>query len=210
MSDVAEILASEGFFMDRTLLDPGSRFSTINPFLQQILVDVTNITCLGNMDEAGFRLGPDVFQDIIISVGCRLLRFHQLDKPRLRSKLESACHIGLVVLSTTLFIQIGRRRFLKYTLVGQYLKDVVEAGVDEGDNDLLLWLLLLGGISVLGGLEERWLAPRIRHVSHSLGISSWEGVRQTLNELPWINALHSEPGKVLWETAMNNSAGSCV
>jgi hypothetical protein len=58
---------------------------------------------------------------------------------------------------TTLFIQFGRRRFLKYSLVARYLRDVTHRGLDEEDSDLMLRLLFIGGISVLAELDQAWL-----------------------------------------------------
>jgi len=197
MFDVALALASEGFFMSRNLVASGSRFNKLDPFLRQILLDVTDIASLFNMD---YKIDPQKLQEVVVSVGCRLVRFHPLCGPQLEIKLESAFHIGLTSFMTTLFIQFGRRRFLKYGLVTQYLKNVIDRGLDEEDNDLMLWLLFIGGTSVLAGADQAWLVSRTQQAVQSLGIKSWAELHQCLVQFPWINSLHDKVGKALWDS----------
>ena len=200
MPEVAEMLSAEGFFMNRTLINYGSRLNSMNTSLQQILLDVTNVACLFNLIDAGSKLDPVVFQEIIISIGDRLVRFHALGDSPLGMKLEAAYHIGLIVFLTTLFIQIGRRRFLKYGLVGQCLKEVIKRGLDEDDNDLLLWLLFIGGISVLGGADQPWVVLEILKATSSMDIANWTELHKRLSRFPWINNLHNAAGEALWHT----------
>jgi hypothetical protein len=204
MSELALALASEGYFMKSNLIDSDPRFIKMDPFLHQILLDVTGITSLFNTDHTGFKLDASALQELIVSVGCRLVRFHPLSEPQLENRLESAFHIGLTALVTTLFLQFGRRRFLKYGLVTQYLREVIDRGLDGEDNDLMLWLLFLGGISVLKEVDEAWLALRIYQAVRSLNIEDWAGLHSCLIQFPWIKTLHDEPGKALWDSVVKS------
>lgn len=202
MSDVAQALASQGFFMSREFADSGSKFQRMDPFLQRVLLDVTSVTCLFNMDHAGLKVDPNMLQEVIVSVGCRLVRFHPLGGPQLESKLEAACHIGLIAFTTTLFLQFGRRRFLKYGLVAQRLKEVIDREMEEEDDDVMLWLLFIGGISILAEVDQAWLISRIHTVIQTLGIKDWPALHGYLVQLPWINSLYDETGKSLWDLVM--------
>lgn len=205
MTAVAEALTAQGFFMDSTLVDVKSSSNKINPALRQVLVDATNVACLFNRADTNLKLNPAVYQEIIISIGGRLVGFHPLGDPPLTMKLEAAYHIGLIVFLTTMFIQIGRRRFLKYGLVGQCLKNLIHSGLDEDDNDLLLWLLFIGGISVLGGSEQSWVIVRIRTMTTLMGLGSWTELRNHLGRFPWIGSLHDCAGRALWNAAKSIS-----
>lgn len=135
----------------------------------------------------------------------RLVRFLELGGPLLESKLDAVYHIGLIAFMTTLFLQFDGRRFLRYTLVSRCLKSVIQRGIFEIDGDSLLWLLFIGGISVLEETDQRWVILQISHMVRLLGIESWVQLRQTLTQLPWIGAIHDGPGKALWETVMTSS-----
>jgi hypothetical protein len=200
MSEVTLDLASRGFYMDEKLGDTTWRLEAMDPFLRQILLDVTNIVRLFNMNHNGLRVSPNVLQEIIISVGYRLVRFSTLSGPQPRGELDSACHIGLTSFLTTLFIQAGRK-FMKYSLVARRLVEVIDKGSYGGDNDLALWLLFIGGISVLRGMDQMWLLSKIRQSSNALKIKDWDGLHQYLVLFPWICCVHDEPAKALWYSA---------
>jgi hypothetical protein len=199
MPEVACTLALEGFYLDRTLFHTSSRFSTIDPALQQILLDVINICQLFNRKHAAFGLEPHLLQEVIVSVGSRLMRLHSLLEPPLTSPLESVCYIGLTSFMTTLFLQYGHRRPMKYRLVAQRVKDVVERGIGEEHSDTMLWLLFIGGVAGLDGVCHRdWLVSRIRRMARASGIEDWVSLRSLLGKFPWIGCHHDAAGKALW------------
>ncbi|MBV36668.1 MAG: hypothetical protein CMP47_14640 [Rickettsiales bacterium] len=205
MANVALTLATRGFFMNRTMGGLALRFNGLDPTLQQILVDLISIASLFN---AGCRMDPHTLQEVVVSVGYRLIRFHPLCGPCLEDKLSSAFHIGLTSLLTTLFLRLGGRRFLRYSPVTERLKEVIESGLDEDDRDLMLWLLFIGRVSVLEGPDQDWIVPRIRQAVLSLGITSWAGVHRCILQFPWINALHDKAGKALWESVLGSDGCS--
>lgn len=232
----------------------GSQQIQIHPFLSQILSDVLSITHLLNFPSLNFRFDPHILQEFLVSVGCRLIRFrplsyYQSQPTAKRSKhapgsaaarqtrIESAIHLGLISLSTTLFLQFGRRRFLRYELVRDCLTSLInewdftsasstgagtENPAESVENQTLLWLLNISGISVLAGPEEqKWLAPKVQELAWGvMGILEWEGsslqgeddggmgvggsgikgVKECLLRFPWVDSLHSEPGRAMWDS----------
>ncbi|EGZ76383.1 hypothetical protein NEUTE2DRAFT_98137 [Neurospora tetrasperma FGSC 2509] len=227
----------------------------IHPFLSQILSDVLSITTLLNSPFLNFRFEPHTLQEFLVSVGCRLIRFrplsyYQTQNPKKgkrpppslpstattttttttttqKSRIESAIHLGLIALTTTLFLQFGRRRFLRYELVKDCMTKLISEWnycsssssssssssppAENVENQTLLWLLHIGGISVLAGPEEqKWLAPKVQELAWGvMGILDWEesgsgsssgGVKECLLRFPWVDSLHSEPGKAMWDS----------
>jgi hypothetical protein len=203
MDDIYTSLAAEDFDVDNMSPIPSTRFSSLPQSLKQVMIDLWNISAMFN---AGVKMDPNMLQEFLVSIGCRLIRFHPLGDPPLGDRFEEACHAGITAFATTFVIRIGPRRFLHYSLVGQYLKDAIFRGLDGEDSDLLLWLLVIGGISVLSGPDLGWIVPRIRSVAASLGIRSWEGLKACFAPFPWIETLHEEPGRELWYTAIRTTS----
>lgn len=87
-----------------------------------------------------------------------------------------------------------------------------ENPADSVEKQTLLWLLHIGGISVLAGPEEqKWLAPKVQELAWGvMGVLEWEGtgthggcgmgVKEYLLRFPWVNSLHSEPGRAMWDS----------
>jgi hypothetical protein len=199
MPEVLSAIASEGFHIDTAT---PSKFSTLDPALQHIYRDSAGISALFNSKDANFTFEVNHFQEFVVSIGSRLNRFHPLHHEPLDGPLEAFCHIGLVAFVSTLFLQSGYRGYAKYALVAQCMRDTVERGIPEGYDDVMLWLLFMGGIS---GLEElcgrAWLGARIRRTAQSLGIGNWIELRDVLRRFPWISCHHDDGGKALWEAA---------
>ncbi|KAH8880878.1 hypothetical protein GQ53DRAFT_521227 [Thozetella sp. PMI_491] len=170
----------------------------IDDSLMRILLDVYQVSHWVNQHYSSLQTGTDVVQEVIVSVGYRLVRFHELGGPQLEGKLEACYHVGLVAFLTTMFLQTGGRRFLRYRLVRRCLRTAVERGLDEEDSDSMLWLLFIGGLSVLEETDDAWLLPRISQVVQHLGIKSWLQLHEFLTRFPWISPIHDEAGKVLW------------
>lgn len=177
----------------------------LDPILQRILQDANEVTRLLNKDASGLGMEPVAIQEFIVSVGYRLVRVHTLNGPPLENKLAGAYHIGLIAFITTLFLQSGGRHFLRYKLVARCLESVIERrlSLDEEDQDIMLWLLFIGGISVLTEEEnDSWLLLRITSVVQMADVKSWTQLQQRLAQFPWISSIHDEPGAALWRTAM--------
>lgn len=198
MSHVIWRLASQGFPMSQHSINSNSWFNELNPTLRQLFLEVT---CIGSSFNMGYKLDPYMFQEFIVSLGYRLISFHAIGSPspQLENKVDRAVHIGLTVFLTTLFLRRGDRCFLRYKPVAKHLTCVVDTGLDEEHNDLMLWLLFIGGVSVLGDLDTTWLSMRMRHAAQSLNLTSWKGIQLCLVQFPWINVLHNEAGEALWK-----------
>ncbi|CAH0004411.1 unnamed protein product [Clonostachys byssicola] len=188
------------------LVGEGSIFSKpclaeARPDLQKIIQDVNSLACWFNNDDS-FDADPDDLQEIIVSVGYRLVLFCSLGSPPMEGFLNSVYHIGLVAFLTTLFLQTGGRRFLKYRLVARRLRDIVNRGQHEPDKRPLLWLLFMGGISVLEESDQPWLLQRIKEITQLLAVDSWAHMQSILCCFPWIHHMHTEPSRHLWEIAV--------
>lgn len=170
----------------------------IHSQLADILEDVTKVAHVFNSSGPDFRMDPSVFQELIISIGYRLVHFRPLNEQRPSKWIDAAYHIGLITFVSTLYLQMGPRRSLKYKLVGKYLRDVIDQAAPTIDSDVVLWLLLLGAISVISDLDRVWFAVKLQECSCMLAIDDWDTLHEHLSRFPWIQSLHSESAKALW------------
>jgi hypothetical protein len=201
MVEISSHMASCGFVGTASFASLGCyrAFRHLNPYLQQILLDVCNVTAFFTQ---GYRMDPHILQETIASFGYRLVRFQPVGVPLLRSRLDSICHIALTALTTTLFFQIGRRRLMQYELVGKHLKDVVAADLEDVDPDVRLWLLFVGGVSVLPEREESWLLTKILETARDGFIRDWEDAHRRIMHFPWITSLHDLEAERFWYSAL--------
>lgn len=201
MAEISSHMASWGFVgaTSFTELECYQPFRQLSTELRCIFLDACNVAAFFTQ---GYRMDPHVLQETIVSFGYRLVRFHPVGGPILCIRVDSICHIGLTALMTTFFFQIGRRRLLQYELVGRHLKAVATAGFEGVDVDVRLWLLIIGGVSVLPEREEDWLFANIQETARSGCIQSWEDVHSRISRFPWIPSLHDEEAQRLWNSAM--------
>ena len=200
MSEVQITLASSGLSLDRTSAASAIRHNGLDPNLYEILLDVKSLTSLFNNILADLTIDLNTFHEMLVSICCRLIRFHPLQSPRQESNIDAVYHIGLTVFMITLFLQYGGRQTSPYELVSLRLRDVLDGELNELDDDLVLWLMFVGSIWVSGGTDGSWIISKIRRLARRLGINSWAKVQRSVSTFPWISALHDQLGRIVWNS----------
>lgn len=201
MSEVRNALLERGFDFDRLSAASAIRHTGLDPSLHEVLLDVINVASLFNNIPTGQTLHINTFQEIIVSILSRLIRFRPLQSSKRESNVEAGYHIGLIIFMMTIFLQYDSRRILEYDLVSLYLKDVLDSGLDEQERDLTLWLMFIGGIWVSGDTDGSWFISKARRLLRRLSIKSWREVHNSVRKFPWIDALHDRLGFVVWNLA---------
>ena len=141
------------------------------------------------------------FQEIIIATCYRLLEIKPLNSSDDSvHPVADAIYLSLLSFMTTLLIQIGRQRYLRYDLLSSKLITALkspefQAAVDPATH---LWILVIAGISVLGQDDFIWLTPRLTQVAERLACTEWGFLRQHLGNYPWISSVHDKPASHLW------------
>ncbi|KAI1273568.1 hypothetical protein F5Y07DRAFT_252872 [Xylaria sp. FL0933] len=141
------------------------------------------------------------FHEVLLLIGYRLLDVRPLNTPTEASeKLESLLHLGLAALMTKFFftldlkppdVDLLRRRFVSATLKQWY--------ADRDGQELLLWLLFTGKVTVSPDLsEDIWLVPKISQVATQLSLSTWHHVLRILQKFPWVGSFSSDAAQALW------------
>ncbi|KAF2736683.1 hypothetical protein EJ04DRAFT_575109 [Polyplosphaeria fusca] len=199
LSEVVQVIESHGVCLGQNWTRHERKLDRLDEQLQKLLADFMWFSTFANADTRRKDLHPYQLQEIITSLGCRLTHYHPMSEPSLSDRLSSALHAGLTLFLIKLFTQHGNRRFLPYSLVRRYLIGVIEDGVDAEDEDVILWLCLLGGTSVLASQDHVWLHAKIIENCRALGVTDWEELCNQLSLFPWIKCLHDAAARTLWD-----------
>lgn len=83
------------------------------------------------------------------------------------------------------------------------IRDICATALESSELDLpFLWVLFIGGISVLNIKDHHWLSSSILRICKRLQLDNWVAIQQEISQFPWIFALHETPGRLLWERCM--------
>ncbi|KAI0433151.1 hypothetical protein F5Y09DRAFT_299813 [Xylaria sp. FL1042] len=149
----------------------------------------------------GVTIDDYEFHDVLLLIGYRLLDARPLNTPiEASEKPKSLLHLGLAALMTKFFFTLGlkppdvhllNRYIVSATLEQQY--------ADKDGQELLLWLLFTGKVTVLPDVsEDIWLVPKISQVATQLGLSTWHHVVHILQRFPWVRSFSNDTAQALW------------
>ncbi|RDW60302.1 hypothetical protein BP5796_11908 [Coleophoma crateriformis] len=167
--------------------------------LQDLLVDMTNLAWLLNDASAGYR--PKVhgytFQDAFLQLGYRIVDISPLGGPRPSNRLENAVHLGLTAFFITLFCGLDYK-MMKSPLLNDLARSAAQEPFDgdQENQEVLLWLLFIGGAAVFRQPDDAWLTPKTIHTMQALDLHTWDDVRQMLAKFPWVTAIHDKAGRL--------------
>jgi hypothetical protein len=65
--------------------------------------------------------------------------------------------------------------------------------------ELLLWVLMLGGISASDTEHRPWYVDQIQWLAPLLGLTSWDQVKETMTSIVWIDSPCDVEGQALWQ-----------
>jgi hypothetical protein len=169
-----------------------------------VVTDMISVSIIFNDNYTCCRLDPDAYQEILISVCYRLLHACPFGVYELETIQESALSLGLLAFMTTMLFQHGRSQRLPYELLASLLRNLLldEKNASSIEGKTSLWLLFVGGISVLGVEDRDWLIPRIKASLRALHLSSWKDALDEIKQFPWISVIHDQPGKQIWKAVV--------
>lgn len=177
------------------------------PQLQYLCEELMRLCRFLNNLSTPPQLDPADFEDALISLAYRLLHLRPLNSNAMESTVEHAYHLGAVALLWTIMFESGRLHRNPYTLLAESTRKAVDALIAAGTDatPFILWLLFVGGISVLSFQDSDWLYARIRCCTAVLDLGDWQSARKLLEQFPWINITHDKPAQRLWHAVMSGS-----
>lgn len=173
---------------------------TVEPELKEVFRDLTQASYILARDLVKF--GPFEFQEIIISGTARLLHRHPLSSPSFGTREDGLYALSLLALMSSMLFSPGRQNPLPYNLLAESFRDALSGVLmtpAQPNAPILLWILMVGGISVFRDNDVSWLLSWIKTTASAQGIKDWPGARDRLCKYPWIPGFHDELGQKLWE-----------
>lgn len=154
---------------------------------------------LNDRSGRGAKLDGYTYHDIIILIGYRLVLISPFNSPRPSNTLENDLHLGCLAFLTTLLLGFGRK-FPHFPLLAKHFSLAVREslGRHEKHQEFYFWTLFIGAVATVENANDHCLMSRVSEISLALGLSSWEDINRTLSKFPWINSLHNNAGKALW------------
>lgn len=195
LADAEKILSTRGLYFKRALFSKPACCKTVGSSLGDVYVDVMALCHLLNHDIKPRSIDLLTYQEIILSIFYRLLRFRSLNDARDSFDKQTITHVGLVLFVMTIFLHHGTRSIIDFQLASSYLEVILNNDDSDQDDDVVLWALLIGGIWTA---NAGWIIERAKITVQRTEISTWSDVQNRIQGLPWINVLHNKPGEEFW------------
>ncbi|KAK1830916.1 hypothetical protein QBC39DRAFT_308159 [Podospora conica] len=158
----------------------------------------------------GHYMAPALFVQLGRSVTYRLLHLPGI---AVREGLgtgtaEELLRLGMLSFVKTVLIRaswIGKRMVYMKAQVEETLKNRLAGPVLEWPK-LLLWGLWIGALAVLddvssdGPVSIEWVVLGMKRTINSLGLNGWEEVKAVLKEFLWIDVLHDDDGRKIYQS----------
>lgn len=205
MSEVREALLLQGYELLPDISAASVQHLRLDPRLHGIFLDSLRVSYFFNKHAKEHGASLVAFQEMAISLLSRLLRFQPIGAVRRGTTLEAAYHAGLVTFMMTLCLQYQKYRVVDCKLTFQLLREVLDTEVVDDEGELALWIMVVGGMWIWEYPGEEWLAPRLRDISRKMDIESWDGARCVLKKFPWVDCMHDDAGRHVWERACTNT-----
>ena len=172
------------------------------------IINFAGILNCGEKEEQK-KLDPLIYMETLVFLLYRLIEVAPMGQLFSSSEglNDNTVHLSMLAFMTTLlpsFCRDGSSRFLSDCLK-KAIQDIhlTSAEIQNHELSVYLWILFIGGISVLKREDHRSL---ICGICERLGLQNWPAVRRQLCVFPWINTLHKDPGRRLWEDAWNGTS----
>lgn len=170
--------------------------------LDSVRIDMLFLCSLVNWStETGtYVINLRSFAEINVSLWYRLLTARPLDEILEAGVDDFAVqHAGTLLFMMTTFLDNERRQIVDYAPVRQCVMHVVQGLHDEVDCISKIWFLLLGMVWFSGTTTSARIKDSLRAAAVGLGSRSWSEVRAAMTELPWIDILHENAARTIWE-----------
>ncbi|MCJ1472564.1 hypothetical protein MMC13_001213 [Lambiella insularis] len=175
--------------------------------LYNVLRDLHAFSCLSNFAyQTTRKLSPELYNETMISILYRLTHLSFESDP-----FQEALRSGLLAVSAAIFMQrqfMGQSYDHLLDLYDGALYRLREATAIDIPVSILFWLTMLSHVVAHKELAYEdwrhvWLDEAISHA----GIGSWSQAREMLKSLVWIDFIHDQLGKKVFESAMMRRLG---
>lgn len=193
-----EITIPQELFFDH-LIAPGSLwYYYFDSILQTIFLRCHAILCNAECRDTYYRSRLLGFEEVLLSICYRLLKFRSLKESRGNPDVPAMYHLGLTVFMMSTFLQFNHHKIINHRLLSRCLEEVADFQSYENQDYFYFWFVMISGIWVANDEDGNWATQAIRETTSRQCITTWDQARQILRMFPWVHDLHDEPGYQLW------------
>jgi hypothetical protein len=143
----------------------------------------------------GRRLPKEVLLSNMGSVMYRVVRIkHELNP------VDGIIRLGLLAFSSHVLLRVRNVPSPHTYLPNLYRDRLLDLPPEQIPLLSLVWLLMVGHISLFTPADDHWLLSWLRGCLTRLEVNNWDELRDKLKGLLWIDALHDTPGKAIFDT----------
>ena len=134
---------------------------------------------------------PNIIQETMTAVMYRLLHMRFST-----SSLDESLRLGLLTFCCHVFLQWHDIKTPHRDFAVKFRQCVEElVCVDDKYDEMMLWLLMVGSISLLEMDQDAWLFASLRRCVKRGGAQTWKETQEVLKSFMWIPVLDDQPGK---------------
>ncbi|KAL8786601.1 MAG: hypothetical protein Q9195_008158 [Heterodermia aff. obscurata] len=146
--------------------------------------------------ECNHRIATETFLETMASVVYRLLDLAHFQS----GATDETIRLGLLVFSSSVFLQWQQLGKAYDHLAAMYRDSLAKLRYSHLPPQLLLWLLLVGAVSILGEADHIWLKPWLRVTIALCKVESWTETQDLLNSFIWIGLVLDKPAKEVYHS----------
>ena len=144
---------------------------------------------------SGHLISTQTFLGTMASVLYRLLNMHfEADSS------SEALRLGLLAFSSSVFLQWNQLGMPYLQFASAFRDCLARQKSPRRSSQLLLWLLMIGAVSVFEAADDVWLKPLLFANIKLHGIDSWSEMQDRLKSFLWIGLIHDRPGKAIFDS----------
>jgi hypothetical protein len=144
------------------------------------------------------QLPKDVLLNTMAPVMYHLLRMNTFDP----TSTDEAVRLGLLVFSSHIFLSWQDVKIPLSYISHSYRSCLLNPKLPGTlPPQLLLWLLVVGSLSIFTTADDVWLIPWIRVNTDLCKSPDWGALRAQLKTFPWVDILHDKPGQAICDAA---------
>lgn len=167
-----------------------------NNELARVWTFMSEFCCLVNFaTKSGTLLTVDIFLGCITSVMYRLInmRFR-------KDSVDEAVRLGIMAFSSSVFLQWKNVGMPYLHLESCYRTCIGQLDPSRAPPNLMIWLLMVGVISLMGIKDEAWLVASLRARVASIRVKRWDAMRTLLKSFMWIDLVHDQDGRRIFDS----------
>jgi hypothetical protein len=113
---------------------------------------------------------------------------------------NEAIRLGVLAFLCGVFLQ-WKHLGMSYAHFTSMLRNCLIGMASESvSSELMVWLLMVGAVSVLDESDDWWLKPLLRFNIGLCAIDVWSEMQRLLKDFMWIGLVYDKPGRSVFET----------